>query len=293
MTAKGSINMKKAVSVLLISVIMLTLLPLTAFAREVEGTTDTSFPDVPVTVRAHEEATTEKSSPDGRWVHKKHKYFYYRGKKRLKGRKKINGKYYFFDKNGVQRTGWRLIKGNYYFFRLKNGAGGYMVKNKTVNDVKLRKNGKAVIGKNEAHLKVLIGASEVVDKATKPDMKKKKKKKKCFEYTVENYKYRGDPKFYYSSNWSVVYANRMMTEFHGSCYEYGAWFAYIANACGIKECYAVSSGGHGWSEINGKICDPSWEQIDKRHNYFMMDKELSGKGGIPNYKRAERYKTKI
>ena len=85
----------------------------------------------------------------------------------------------------------------------------------------------------------------------------------------------------------------MFKEGHGNCYANGAAFAFLANAVGYKECYAVSSGGHGWAEVNGRVYDPSWSLIDKRNSYFGVSFDLSGKGGRPNYKRARRYVAKI
>ena len=238
--------------------------------------------------------TTEKKKPKGKWKLKKHNYYYYIKGKKVCGFRKINGKTYYFDKKGIQHTGWQKIKGKYYFFKVGKGKKGYMVKNKTVNHIKLRKNGSAKnVKKNKKRLRVLVEATKVVEKASKPDMKKREKLKACFDYVLKNYAYNGSPKFYKTKHWEVDHAYHMAFKGKGACYHYGAWFAYVANACGYKECYAVSSGGHGWSQINGKITDISWAKTDKRHNYFQMDIDLSGKDGRPNYKRYGRYFKKI
>ncbi|HJB27482.1 MAG TPA: hypothetical protein IAA06_01625 [Candidatus Blautia faecavium] len=45
----------------------------------------------------------------------------------------------------------------------------------------------------------------------------------------------------------------------------------------------ISSGGHGWAEISGKIFDPDWALVSKADTYFAMPYSLSGVQGRPNY----------
>ena len=82
------------------------------------------------------------------WRTQMQEVFYYSGGDKLTGLRRINGKYYYFDKKGVQRTGWQKIRNDYYFFRIVNGAGGYMVTSKKVNGVTLKSTGKAKKTKN-------------------------------------------------------------------------------------------------------------------------------------------------
>lgn len=58
------------------------------------------------------------------WVKKSGKCFYMDAKgNKAVGLKKIRGKYYFFDKQGVlYKNGWKTIKGKKYYFSKKNGA---------------------------------------------------------------------------------------------------------------------------------------------------------------------------
>ena len=206
----------------------------------------------------------------------------------------LNGKYYYFDKTGVQHTGWQKMRGDYYFFRIENGEKGYMVTSKKVNGVTLQYNGKAKkTKKNIEKLKTMLKANKFLEKATKPTMKKYDKLKSCFQYSIENFKYRGSPRFVRSKNWENKYALDMFDKGHGNCYAYGAAFAFLANAAGYTDVYAISSGGHGWAEVKGKVFDPSWEIVDKKHHYFNMSYKLSGKDGRPNYKKHRRYAKKI
>lgn len=51
---------------------------------------------------------------DGKWA-------YYENNKRYVGYKKVNGKYYYFDKNGIMQTGWQNINGQKLYF-MPDGA---------------------------------------------------------------------------------------------------------------------------------------------------------------------------
>lgn len=210
------------------------------------------------------------------------------------GLRQIGGKEYLFDEKGIQRTGWQQYRGNYYFFKIADGAKGYMVKSDRVNGITLQKDGRAKLtSESKEKLKVLVLATEIVEKATEPGMTKSEKLKKTFDYLKANYRYRGSPKFMHTKHWEQDYALSMFEDGHGSCYAYGASFAFLANAVGCKGCYAISSGGHGWAEVDGKIYDPSWSIVDKKHNYYGMDYSMSGRGGVPGYKNSKVYVVKI
>lgn len=235
-----------------------------------------------------------KTSQQGNWVVKKQAMTYRINGKRAKGLHKIRGKYYYFDKHGIQRTGWQKIKGKYYFFRIANGEKGRMIKSKKVNGIVLKKRGQAKLTpKSKAKLNVLIKANKIVQKATKPMMKRSEKRMKCFHYALKHFRYSGSLNFSKKGDWELHYALDMFDKGHGNCFAYGAAFAFLANAAGDKSCYAVSSGGHGWSEVNGKVYDLSWHMTDKKHNYYGMSYRLSGVGGRPNYKAGKSLMAKI
>ncbi|MCD7716866.1 MAG: hypothetical protein LUI39_10515 [Lachnospiraceae bacterium] len=244
------------------------------------------------TVSAEETVTTG-------WKTKSKKVYYYKSDgKKATGLVTIDGKKYYFNSKGVQRTGWQKIGSSYYYFKLSNGSGGYMVKSTKINGVTISKSGKATFsGKNKTKLKnkvkVMVKANKLVEAATKPTQTKAQKLKACFQYLIKNYKYKGSPIFNKTNNWAVDNAASLFANKHGSCYEFGAAFAFIANAVGYKNCYAVSSGGHGWAEINGKVYDPTWEITDTRYSYYAVPMSLSGVGGRPNYKKYGYYKVKI
>ncbi len=231
---------------------------------------------------------------EGSWKSRNQKVFYYENGKKTAGLKEIEGKYYYFAENGVQRTGWQKIGGSYYFFKIANARKGCMQVSKTINGIELEQDGKAMVtDANAAKLEVLVKANSIVEKAVKPEMEKSEKLQKIFDYLLKHYQYRGSPEFEKSEHWEQEYAREMFEEGHGNCYAFGAAFAFLANAAGYKSCYAVSSGGHGWAEVGGKVYDPTWSLIDKEHSYYGVSFELSGKDGRPNYKRARKYIVKI
>ena len=52
-------------------------------------------------------------------------------------------------------------------------------------------------------------------------------------------------------------------ERRGDCFGFGCAVAYLADAVGYTS-YAVSSGGHGWAEVNGRVYDANWAKGDRQ-----------------------------
>lgn len=238
--------------------------------------------------------TESKKTASGKWKSRNQRCFYYEQGKKVTGLKKIQNNYYYFASNGIQKTGWQKIGDDYYYFKIANGKKGFMETSKTVNGIRLGKKGKAKItSKSEAKLNVLIRANQIVEKAVRPEMKKSEKLQKCFDYLLKHFQYRGSPVFEYSGQWELDYAMDLFESGHGNCYAFGAAFAFLADAAGYQDCYAISSGGHGWAEADGKVYDPTWSLIDKTHSYYGVDYKQSGIDGRPDYKRARKYVEKI
>ncbi len=221
------------------------------------------------------------------WVTAKSQKVYYYGNKGKKevGLRKIKGKSYYFDRSGVQRTGWRKIKNNYYFFNIARKKRGYMLSSQTINGIRLDKKGRAVqTPESLRKLKLLTVANQIVDQITNPKMTKEQKLKKCFDYTIQAYGYQTWRTFRNMEGWEMAYAEDMFFRGRGNCFSYASAFAYLANAVGYKTVYVISSGGHGWAEIGGRVYDPDWTFVSKVDSYFAMPYELSGVNGRPNYK---------
>ena len=205
----------------------------------------------------------------------------------------VKGKKYYFDSKGVLRTGWRKINKKYYFFRQYNTRAGYMVTSSKVNGIRIRKNGSAVYNKTQlAKLNLMVKASQTVDRVTNNRMTREQKLKACFRYIVScNYGDGGD--FVGGSNWDVYYGSRVLSRRRGDCFGFGCAVAYLADAVGYTS-YAVSSGGHGWAEVNGKVYDANWAKVTGKIDWYCgMSYDLSGRGGRPNYKPNRAYVKRI
>ena len=228
------------------------------------------------------------------WVEKNQNVYYLNSEgKKAKGITKIGRKTFYFDGHGIQRTGWQKINGNYYFFRVQNGKKGYMFFSRTVNGVELTASGKAKLTTySRKKLDVLVKANKILESATKPLDTKEQKLRALFEYTIKVFRYKGSPKFYKTTYWECDYALDMFDGGHGNCYAYGAAFAFLGNAVGFTSS-AISSASHGWAEVRGNVFDPSWEITDKKHDYYDLDYDMSGKDGRPNYRKARYYVRKI
>lgn len=238
------------------------------------------------------QAATKKNA--NKWVTKKSKVYYYNNKgKKVTGLQKIGKYQYYFDSKGVQRSGWRKIKNNYYFFQIKSGKKAYMAKSKTVNGIALDAKGRASKkGSNLRKLKLMVKANEIVDTITTPTMTQTEKLKTCFDYT-KKYHYTSWRPFTNKPGWELDFAEDMFYKGRGDCVSYGCAFAFLANAAGATKVYCVSSGGHGWAEIKGRVYDPDWALVSSVDSYFAMSYSLSGVQGRPNYKPNRTYVVKI
>lgn len=233
-------------------------------------------------------ATTDK--PKVQWT-KKASYFFCKvdGVKQKGGLKKIGNKSYLFDKKGRQLTGWHKVGKSYRYFTVANKAKGSMVTGKVVNGVKLDKQGRAVLNsQSKAELKVLVKATEFVESHTRPAWSQKKKLRACYNLLKNKYSERSYRRFSPKSGWQRAYALDIFTKKSGDCDSYGSAFAYIANAIGCKSCKVVSSGGHTWAEVNGKVYDPEWAK-HCRTDLFAYPYSKSGRGGTPGYRSARKY----
>lgn len=227
-----------------------------------------------------------------KWYVKNGNVYYYDSKgKKVTGVKKIKNKYYYFDSKGIQRTGWQLIKGNYYFYNIGTGLGGYRVTSKTIDGIKLAKTGKASkTSANLRKLKIMVEANRIMQSLTNAKMPKKQKLQKCFDYIVGKVRnYRTFRSFSAFAGWDMTYAEDVFFRGGGNCFSFGAAFAYLANAVGYSNVKVISSGGHGWAEVNGKVYDPDWATVSKVDTYFAMSYDLSGVAGRPNYRPNRTY----
>ena len=115
-----------------------------------------------------------------------------------------------------------------------------------------------------------------IGKCTTSDMSREEKLRAGFDYIKSDQHYLEgvlhDPP-YNELDWPVVCANDLFKDGMGDCFSYGAAFAFYGKACGFENCYACNSGGHGWSEIDGKAYDPEWDMHHQEYNHFGVSPE--------------------
>ena len=222
-------------------------------------------------------------------------YYWYRQSNGAyaKGLVKIGGKMYVFDEWGHQRTGWHYVEGGYRYFYIANGVNGYMARDCVVNGIKLKKNGIAVAGgAASAELYVMCRAQLTVDAQSKPTESRSDRLWKAFcfvRYDCEESLTRGFSDY---DGWHRDMALDVFDGQTGSCFSYGAALAYMANAIGYENCAIISSGGHGWAEIDGMVYDAEWS----RHYYrdlFCISYDESGSDGMPAYASNRAYVVQI
>jgi len=176
------------------------------------------------------------------------------------------GNTFYLDKDGKAKYGWQQIKGAYYYFKRSSGA---MVKNKTIDGIRLSKRGKArVTSANRNTLLTYVLAQKVVEQVVAPTMSREQALRVCFEW-VMNKPYR-TVRFPFQSHegWEVDYANDIFIGGGGTCYSDAAAFAFLANAIGYNDVCVSSSGEHGWTEINGMVYDPLLVEDKKDERYY-------------------------
>ena len=115
-----------------------------------------------------------------------------------------------------------------------------------------------------------------IGKCTDSSMTREEKLRAGFNYIKNDTHYLEgvlhDPP-YNELDWPVVCANDLFKDGMGDCFSYGAAFAFYGKACGFENCYACNSGGHGWSEIDGKAYDPEWDMHHQEYNHFGVSPE--------------------
>ena len=110
----------------------------------------------------------------------------------------------------------------------------------------------------------LFKALKVIASITNDSMTKEQKLRKAFDHIKTFGEANPWIPHYKGVDWPQKYANHMLDNRTSNCFGYAATFAYLAKACGYTQVYAVSSGGHGWAEIDGRVYDPEWS---KHYNY--------------------------
>ena len=117
---------------------------------------------------------------------------------------------------------------------------------------------------------VMEAARDAVRKCTRKGMTMEEKLYASFHYLKDNYLEGVRRDTYTGPDWPAVYAKDLLIDGKGDCFSFGASFAYMAKAIGYEEVYACNSGGHGWTEIDGKLYDPEWATHSDKYSYYGM-----------------------
>lgn len=234
-------------------------------------------------------SSSKKEKPVVKWtVKSSNVYCKVNGKTQKSGIKTINGKKYLFSKSGKQRVGWHKVGKNYYYFTTKAKAKGSMVTSKVVNGIRLGSDGKAKLNSTaRSQLSVLLKATEYVEKHARLGWSESKKLRACYVFLRDGYTECAIRPFTSRSGWARLFAMDIFVRKTGSCHSCASALAYIANAIGCKKCKVVSSGGHSWAEINGKIYDAEWSRHVRADVYGWPYSKRAG--NVPHYAGAGIY----
>ena len=205
----------------------------------------------------------------------------------------IKGRTYLFDENGRQKTGWQWVEDAYRFFRPANKSGGYMLQDCIVNGIRINAKGIAKpSGAGWSELDIMYKAQKLVEWLTVPTQSRHDKLARGFYYLKDDCYESLTRNFSYYDGWHRAMALDVFDYATGSCFSYGAALAYYANALGYGSCNIISSGGHGWAEINGRVYDAEWSRHCGR-DLFNISYDESGYGGTPAYASSRFYVVEI
>ncbi|MCD8012976.1 MAG: hypothetical protein LUG99_07355 [Lachnospiraceae bacterium] len=187
----------------------------------------------------------------------------------------IGSKTYYFDSKGVMATGWKKISGSYYFF---NRSTGVQKKNASVDGIKLKANGKAVVNSSKkTFIDTMITARTVMLANTNTSDSKAAKLKKCFDWVLKHpyHRYRILPQARLSGNWICTFANDEFVNGNGCCVSEACAFAFLAHECGYTA-YVCDDTGHAWAEINGKVYDTLFAEAKNYSQYYGSSYQTAG-----------------
>ena len=204
------------------------------------------------------------------WVkYKGKKYYCKRAGVRVKGRKKISRKWYFFRRTGAQAMNDTKEKGVRYYINKYKRLEAYK---KSGNYYK--PNGRKMTRAQKEDYTTLRRARGIVKKITKKSMTRKQKLKVCFEYVMRfpYRQYRAFPA--HDKAWAALYANDHFLRGGGDCHSDAAAFAYLARAIGYKKVWICVDAAlaapdhHAWTYVNGRYYDPLFAQAKSYARYW-------------------------
>jgi len=161
-------------------------------------------------------------------------------------------------------NGWYKVDGNFYFCDRKTGK---LIKDKTVNGIKIAKDGKAVMDKYaEEKIPVMIRARQIIEEICDKKDSLKTKQYKCYKYVakppylMKHHPLRKQRDKY--ACFTAIYANDILNAYGdqkkigGECVAESSALGYLYNELDFGQVYLCDDGGHAWIEIDGRTWDP-------------------------------------
>lgn len=279
----------KHTKILVTNAVMLLLLCAVATNYVFAEGTEATATEVPVTTETNTEnqsevttqavgATTEaeKEVPQ-----KKKAKFVKKGKKTYlldeNGKKKTgivtDGKRtLYITKKGKIKKGWVKKKNHYYYFDRKTGD---MKKGCKVDDVKLNKDGEAILkGQTKDHIENMIKARKLVEGWTNEKDNKAVKRKKVFDAVMKWQYVRHAAAFspktqeYKTKGWQIKYGKMALDAKNGDCVSVSCAMAYMFKECGYKTVYVGTDSGHAWVELGGRVYDNLFAEAKSYSTYY-------------------------
>lgn len=249
------------------------------------------LPGTLATVGAEEaHAAVAAATLNDGWVTKSGKTYYYKAGKKLTGKKKIEGAYYYFDKkgamqkglkkigkryyyfasNGVMQTGLLKVGKNYRFFasngvmktsNVKSGKVTYYISSKGLVEACKRGSslykptGVKMASYQAKEYNALLTARKVLASITSPSMSKSQKLRRCFNWVMEGY-YHQYREYSNYAGWAADFANDHFKRKYngyrmGCCVSDAAALGYLALAIGYTD---VSVGVDSITGTGGHSC---------------------------------------
>lgn len=237
------------------------------------------------------------------WVKKDGKIYYYNAAgAMLTGRKKVNGKVFYFSKKkknrGALQTGLVKIGKKEYYFK-KTGAlgdigsgvdgwvsikkrgycycvGGKIQKKNMIQDYYLKSNG----AMNSASKKMYKLVKKTVNKLVSNSMTQEQKLRACYKYLCSStFTYVTKRPFSYAKNWRLTYGYEMLTTHSGVCYNFAAALAYMARYVGYTDVKAIAG---ELLYLDGHWDLHSWTKINIGGKYYVFDSSMEH-GGMGNF----------
>ena len=236
-----------------------------------------------VPAKAQTQITAKAQAKKG-FVKVKGKWYYYKSGKKVKGLKKIGGKYYYFAKSGAMQSGKKTVDGMTYYFKKASDKKAPAVANKTAKIsgktyyFSAKGRGILSVGNKKGNQAVakIIDMVKFQPSASKEDNLKvmyNKIQKRCGYLGTEG------PDLG-SKKWIYTKAYEMATETDGKCYEYSALTGLCAKALGFDvKILTGKANGHAGFADRTKYTEHSWVVIDDTYILDSVYDDNNGTSG--------------